>query len=67
MQDVKLDFPEICTSQRNFTTSVENFLLTTLVLANSSFDLCTYFGLTRKEAPLLVQIAILVTSKVNHV
>lgn len=58
---------EICRSQKNFTTFVETFSPTTLILENSSFDLCTYFVVIGKEGPGLEHIAILVISKVNHV
>lgn len=65
--NAKLDLIfEICGSQRNFTTFVETFPSTTLILENSSFDLCTYFGVIGKEGPGIEHIAILVISKVNH-
>lgn len=65
---VKLDFIfESCRSQMNFTTFVETFLPTTLILENSSFDLRMYFAVIGKEDPSLEHIAILVISKVNHV
>lgn len=54
---------EICRIQRNFTTFVETYPPTTLILENSSFDLCTYFGVIGKEAPSLEHTAILVISK----
>lgn len=65
--NVKFDFMlEICRGLKNFTAFVELFPPTTLILENSSFDLWTSFGVIGKEASCLVQIAMLVISKVNH-